>query len=408
MTLFREEVRQARAQRLHGSVSIAVPLTWQIIGWLLFALLVAAGIVLWVGSYARIVTVDGVIVADTGVVDIRPRRSGVVSAVWVREGQQVRAGAVLASIRADEDLATGATASDQALAALHEKDRRLAGQMRSVQISGESQQSGLRDEQAGLSAGIASLQQQISLQKELIRSAEDDLAMIQPLAARGFISKTAIRVKEETLVSRRQQLEQMQATLVTNNSQLLASLRSSQRIKADTMAQEDAIQGTRADVAQNIANTAGGQSYVLKAPVSGRVTAMSARLGQNADPSGTMMILVPEGATLQAELYLPTSAVGFVVPGQSARLAIDAFPFQSFGTVDARVIAVAQTTTTHRNPDNSVTPIYLATAAIRGHISAYGKSQRLLPGMTLQAKITTARQGLFEWIFDSVLAERTK
>ena len=47
--LFRQEVLRHRADRLHGDVSIAVPVSWQALGFLLLAALVtAAG--KWVGE----------------------------------------------------------------------------------------------------------------------------------------------------------------------------------------------------------------------------------------------------------------------------------------------------------------------------------------------------------------------
>ena len=54
------------------------------------------------------------------------------------------------------------------------------------------------------------------------------------------------------------------------------------------------------------------------------------------------MTLLPDGASLLAELFVPSRAIGFVEPGQRVRLMVDAFPYQRFGTLGGRVETVSQ------------------------------------------------------------------
>jgi membrane fusion protein len=91
--LFRAEAIAQHRDRLSGEVSIATPLAWQVIGWLMFGGLIAALTFLSLAGYARVETVSGVIVPNTGVAAIIPQRAGVIEAVRIREGQRVEAGA---------------------------------------------------------------------------------------------------------------------------------------------------------------------------------------------------------------------------------------------------------------------------------------------------------------------------
>jgi multidrug efflux pump subunit AcrA (membrane-fusion protein) len=100
-SLFREEVLEHRADRLHGDVSIAVPLSWHVIGYALLAALAAAFVLLFTASYARVETATGAIVLDKGVAPILAARPGIVTALAVREGQRVRAGEPLVRIRSE-------------------------------------------------------------------------------------------------------------------------------------------------------------------------------------------------------------------------------------------------------------------------------------------------------------------
>lgn len=56
------------------------------------------------------------------------------------------------------------------------------------------------------------------------------------------------------------------------------------------------------------------------------------------------MTLVPASAALEARLYGPSSAIGFVRPGQQVLLRYDAYPHQKFGRYAGTVTSVSRTT----------------------------------------------------------------
>lgn len=68
---------------------------------------------------------------------------------------------------------------------------------------------------------------------------------------------------------------------------------------------------------------------MLRAPIAGRVTALTARVGQPPSPQSQLMAIAPIGAKLRAELAVPSAAISFVKPGQEVRLTIDAFPLST-------------------------------------------------------------------------------
>ena len=58
---------------------------------------------------------------------------------------------------------------------------------------------------------------------------------------------------------------------------------------------------------------------------------------------GTVAVVIPEGAQLEAELLAPSSAAGFIRPGQDTRLMLQAFPHQRFGTVKGAIKTISRT-----------------------------------------------------------------
>ncbi|MBL7373507.1 HlyD family efflux transporter periplasmic adaptor subunit, partial [Escherichia coli] len=73
--------------------------------------------------------------------------------------------------------------------------------------------------------------------------------------------------------------------------------------------------------------------------------------GRMASPDRPMMIIVPEGSPLKAEIYAPSRAIGFVHVGQEARLLYEAFPYQRFGSFGARVESISRIVIDPRETD---------------------------------------------------------
>ena len=147
-------------------------------------------------------------------------------------------------------------------------------------------------------------------------------------------------------------------------------------------AQSDAanIAATRAQVAQQAAGNAGARSYALSAPIAGKVTALTMRSGQRVSPQTQVMTIIPEGATLRAELNVPSQAIGFIEVGQDVRLAIDAFPYQRFGTVTGKVRTVASSALTQTTPAGAVISVYPVVVELDAFaISAFGRQEQLGP-----------------------------
>jgi len=402
--LFRPEVIEARKDRLHGDVSLAVPISWQIIGFLLLAAVAVAAVFLARASYSRVETVSGAVVVDKGTAAIVPTRAGVIASIGVREGQQVEAGQLLAAIRSEEDLAGGGTAPQRVIDSLQEQDRQLGDQATMILNAAVAERSRMAAAAAGAQEEIATLDQQIADQQQLVTLAENEYRQVHSVADKGFISRRDLEAREATLLSRRQQLSQLRQARAAKQTELADAQRSVAQSRSNAQAQSVAVQAQRTQLAQQSAQFAAAKGYSLTSPIAGTVTALTARLGQPAAQGQPLMVIVPKGGRTRIELYVPTSGAGFLKAGQEVRLAVDAFPYEQFGTVPARIADISDTAVSKQTPAGAV-PIYLVTAELeRPFVRAFGRNQPLLPGMTLTARIVTRRQTLLEWLFEPLFA----
>ena len=110
---------------------------------------------------------------------------------------------------------------------------------------------------------------------------------------------------------------------------------------------------------------------------------------------------------LQAELFVPTRAAGFVRDGQRVRVLYEAFPYQNFGTYGGRIVKVSHTVLTAADTSAPVElrePAYRVTAALdRPDVDAYGDKIPLQPDMLVRADIILDRRTLMNWLLNPLL-----
>ncbi|HEX8450343.1 MAG TPA: HlyD family efflux transporter periplasmic adaptor subunit [Allosphingosinicella sp.] len=404
--LFRAEALRFQSDRLHGEVSLALPLSWQIIGYLLLGALLAAAAFLFLTSYSRAEMVSGAITLDTGVATVAPSRSGVIAALDVREGQRVAQGAPLVRIRAEDDMVGGATASERRRRGLAEQDARLANQGASYEAAAAAERARALAQIDGLATEIGFLDRQIADQQELLKTAVNDLAVVQGVAKKGYVSRRDVEAREASVIQRRQQLAQLEQSRGAKRSELAETQRAIAQSAASAEAQVASAQTARAALVQQLTEAELSQGYVLTAPVGGIVTGVTGRIGQRASPEEPLLMIIPDNATPTAELQVPSVAAGFLAPGQEVRLAVDAFPYQRFGTVAGRIENISAAAAARPLPDGKGTgAFYLVTVRLaRPWVEAFGRRQPLMPGMSLSARIITERRTLMEWLFEPILA----
>ena len=103
--LFRPEVMQAQAGQWLGSIRIGRPLGFSLVTGA--AVLMAAGLVsfaIW-GEYTRKVTLPGVLMPETGIINLSSNQPATVAEILVREGDWVKAGQPLIKLRAERVVA---------------------------------------------------------------------------------------------------------------------------------------------------------------------------------------------------------------------------------------------------------------------------------------------------------------
>ena len=102
------------------------------------------------------------------------------------------------------------------------------------------------------------------------------------------------------------------------------------------------IKNNISDLTQRIIEITNRKFYSIRAPVTGRITTVQITEGQTINTRLPLLAILPEGTKFQADLFLPTRAIGFVESGQSVLLRYSAFPHQHYGLQQGQIKRVSQ------------------------------------------------------------------
>lgn len=310
---------------------------------------------------------------------VQPLEPGQVAAVHVTEGQWVHTGEVLLELDSREVQAQLAAAESGWTAAEAEALRRRAeiaaagrdpvGLPGTIPWPAEippatrvREEQVLRGDLGELAATLANLDDQLAEKTAAVRqldmSIAAETAMIQPLTERVELRRTLFSEKNGSklnLLDAVQSLMETQTQLAGDTGRrdqalaAIASLKSERRrsidaFLADTTRKLADAQRTADEKRQDRAKALAELDRMrLVAPVDGAVQGLSiTNRGQVVTVGQEVMRLVPLGGPLEVQAYVSNQDIGFVVPGQSAVVKIDSFPFTRYGTIAAEVISVAR------------------------------------------------------------------
>jgi|GEM_PF-35423 membrane fusion protein len=341
--LFRREAIDHHASgRLDGTVVLAVPLAVKLLGGLAALIVVSVVVFASMASYSRKETVPGWLTPDQGVVRAAAVAGGRVEEILVTEGDRVRPGDVIARMRLDTDTADGA-AGAQILAALRDQTAAAAASAQSEIAAIEHEAGRLTTSLEGLRRERTELARQIAFQREQVALADEQITRAQTLAERGFLSGRELDDRRGRALAARQQLAALERNLAAVDRQISDADAGIEGAPLQIAAARNRARSAAASLQERLSAQGARTEAVITAPAAATIAALPVRRGQTLAPGETVAVLVPEGGSLVAELYMPSRAAGFIQPGQSVRLMYQAYPHQRFGAGEAVITHVSRT-----------------------------------------------------------------
>lgn len=412
-SLFRPEAINGQRQNWLGSITLVRPLSLSVLTSFAVGAAVLVGAYLCWGEYTRKARVSGYLVPDRGLLRVLPPAGATIVSREVAEGQVVRRGDVLFVLSLDSSTVQGDTQSNiQQSLGTRAQSLLQTSQQRALLLKEQLQD--LAQRMAGKQRELEAAAEDAKVRDERLVLARQTLADWEGLKRDNYVSAAQVRIKHQEVLDLESQrlglkgrIEQLQRELQTWDGQR-------RELPLRAQAQQGEIERELAALAQQGAESEAKRRVVLRAAEDGVVTAVQAEPGQMVTAGLALASLVPAQTQLQAHLYAPSSAVGFLRPTQAVQLRYQAFPYQKFGHQTGKVLQVSRTPLAAAElsalplalaSGSRSEPLYRITVSLdRQAVAAYGQNQTLAVGMQLDADVLLERRRLIEWIFEPLLS----
>ena len=414
-SLFRKEAIEARRTSWLGGISLVQPLRL----WVLtaFAVMAAAciGLFLVLGTYTRRSTVTGQLVPGKGLATVMAPATGVVGELSATEGDRIAAGQRLAVIvvpRATPDGGDTQTALEQRLQQRHDG---LVSMQAAQQSQLGAQASGLHAQLAAARRELAQIETEVDTRQDQARIAGETLARLRQLEDSRYVSVLQIKQQESNALDYAGQAQALQRQAIAARRGIAQLEQALRELPGQQQATQAALQRDLAQLEQERVETEARGALSVNAPVTGLVATQLVKPGQAVQAGQPLMSLLPGDGALEAELLVPSRAIGFIAPGDAVLLRYQAYPYQKFGHQRGKVSRISRSALSSGELGALVgkagqgEPFYRITVKLaRQAITAYGKPEALKPGMLLEADVLGEKRRLIEWVFEPLYSLKGK
>jgi multidrug resistance efflux pump len=320
----------------------------------------------------------------------------------------VTAGQVLVELdtgRLDDEMARQRRtieAGEEELKNLARQEKLLAQQFEAAKRKAEAELAQAREKVKQAREGQVS---GIRLAELQLKGAEHEEGQLRQLASRGYAAPAEL--VKATLMAREAAEKLRKASLPLNESEVEVARRALDLAASDYEVRRNELEtkrGTRrgeidaARIELSKLERERAQA-VIRAPVAGVVTTGDVKVGDILE-RGKPVAEIAEQKGFLFEVQVPNEEVGRLQPGLPARVKVDAFDYQKYGTLGGTVCYVAPDAGVQ---DGQRAATYLVRIAVDGDEVGRGELRgRVKLGMDGRAEIVTGRESLLSLLLRKI------
>jgi hemolysin D len=404
----------------------------------------------WFGRVDIVAVSKGKIIPTGHTKIVQPFEIGVVRAIRVHDGQEVKVGDVLIELDQTMNQADLGHQQSDLMAAKIDIARLTAalasendGDTRFVPPEGASAEQARMGEQfligqvaqyrsklATLAGDETQKRAELESQKLAIGKIETLLPLLEE---RTQMRKTLFEHQTGTklayledlgdLLSHKKDLELQTSRLKEAEASLAASKAKLEEARAEFHRQNlnDLAEAIRKanGLAQDVAKSEQRTKYqALTAPIDGTVQQLAIHsVGGVVTPAQTLLTIVPADTTIEIEAMVDNQDIGFVHPGQDAQIKVDTFNFTRYGVLHGKVVTLSQDAIPRDGvgksdlskpgaaPDSGVAePSYAARVSLdQTRMQIDDKLLNLSPGMAVTVEIKTGTRRIIDYLLSPIL-----
>lgn len=345
----------------------------------------------YVAELTEVSSGTGKIIPNSREQVIQSLEGGIISRLYVREGDIVEPQQVLAQLdltKTEANVGESAAKHRAAVASVARLEAEVNGTKLSfpeflneypMLMQAETRLYNTR--QAGLSESIAGLRQALGIVSE-------ELNLTQSLAKAGAASHVDVLKLQRQVSEIRLKMTERQGEYMVKAREELA------RAKAEADSLEEVIRG-RSDSLSRL---------TLRSPVRGVVKDIEVTTqGGVIPPNGRLMVIVPMEDQLLVEARISPRDIAFIRPGLEAKVKVTAYDYSIYGALNGEVVTVSPDTI----QDEIKPEVFYYRAFIRTTDDALvnqksGIRYPIVPGMIATVDIKTGAKTVFEYLIKPI------
>lgn len=123
-----------------------------------------------------------------------------------------------------------------------------------------------------------------------------------------------------------------------------------------------------------------------------------------AGPAEPLFTLTPLGGPLEAEVRVDARDIGFIKPGDTVRVKLDAYRFTAHGVAKGVIKTISEGSFTTSDDGQVVRPYYKARVAITdAHLRNVPANFELIPGLTLSGEVLVGHRTIMSYLLEGAL-----
>nr|WP_231828387.1 HlyD family type I secretion periplasmic adaptor subunit [Pseudocitrobacter corydidari] len=380
---------------------------------------------------------DGRAIPSSRLQKVQNLEGGIVSEVFVHEGEIVKAGAPLLRLD-DTRFRSNAGESEADRLALEARVQRLTAQLAdketlelppeiaqkspdiangemelftSVKQRIQSEIGGLNEQLVQKKQELLDYQAKASQTRRSLGLLQQEISMSEPLVAKGAISKVEILRLRRSEVDTRGQLESV--TLAIPRAQ--AAIKEIEnkigetrdRYRSEALSQ---LNEARTDLSKTQASGKAIEDRVnrtlVTSPVRGVVQQLMVNtIGGVIQPGSDLVEIVPLDDTLLIETKIRPQDIAFLHPGQEAMVKFTAYDYTIYGGLKATLEQISPDTVTDKD-GKSFYIVRLRTE--KNHLGSDQKPLLIIPGMVASVDIITGKKTILAYLLKPILRARAE
>lgn len=380
---------------------------------------------------------DGRAIPSSRLQKVQNLEGGIVSEVFVHEGEIVKAGAPLLRLD-DTRFRSNAGESEADRLALEARIQRLTAQLadkETLELSPEitqkspdiangemqlftsvrqriqSEISGLNEQLVQKKQELLDYQAKASQTRRSLGLLQQEISMSEPLVARGAISKVEILRLRRSEVDTRGQLESLTLAIPRAEAAIkeienkIGETRD--RYRSEALSQ---LNEARTDLSKTQASGKAIEDRVnrtlVTSPVRGVVQQLMVNtIGGVIQPGSDLVEIVPLDDTLLIETKIRPQDIAFLHPGQEAMVKFTAYDYTIYGGLKATLEQISPDTVTDKD-GKSFYIVRLRTE--KNHLGSDEKPLVIIPGMVASVDIITGRKTILAYLLKPILRARAE